>query len=268
MSVLHFDIKDGRPRGEQDEKGWRVIERVHRVTGIESTGYQKLSEALLVEDLESIGDEHPQIGDMFAIRRSPAAIDDSTVDITVTYERKAEAGYRKIIKISAREDLDNPAYADIEVGTVARQAQTNREFDGKLITVEYDGKTQSGTVTTDVGITTIVYKRTESEMPLDKSAAYAGRINSQVWALRPLDGKYTWKCGAITGRSPDGGQTWEVIYRFEYNPDTWDDQEVVYTDPSTGKTPDGLLNGSAAVKDLGMYYPFVNDQIDFNGLNL
>lgn len=259
MANLHMDYL-GRTRGEKDEKGWVMIERIARVTDLPGMGYHLLNYALRVYGLPAIGDLHPAVADMYVVRLLPEEISKGAAEIRIEYRR--------------RDEEDNPDYGEMSVSTSLIQRDTNKDINGDLLEVEFEDKKQGGTVTIDLPITTMVYRRRSDNRTGGIAEDMVGDLNSGPWNLRPNAVKWEWKFSYFDRNSIDGGQTYDETYTFERaakRPDgtrTWD-VEIVYIDPETGRIPDGVIDGDADVKAKAIKTVTVSPvESDFGALGL
>jgi hypothetical protein len=143
------------------------------------------------------------------------------------------------------------------------QVETNKTAQGNVITVGYSsgGADQGGLVSKLVPNTTISVTRRESGSPGFKSRTYVGKVNAGSWSRDPGALARTWLCTAITGRSTDGGSTYEVNYQFQYREETWD-ETVVYMDTETGRPAVGITDGD------GIEEYIIYQTANFNALGL
>lgn len=114
---------------------------------------------------------------------------------------------------------------------------------------------QGGEIEDIVPMHTVIARRLERESPgIWKSPAHSGTINSTLVFGDPI---HFWLAN-IEGSSDDGGDTWNVTYTFQRNPDTWN-SVIVYQDPETGRvgrdveapenmTPGSTGNGSKVIQ--------------------
>ncbi len=244
MATMHMDFIHGNPRGERDEKGWFMIERIARVTGLTGSGPDQLRTAMFVYGLPDFGSEHPTMAGMFVVRFIPKLTTKGVVDLRIVYERRAEP--------------DSPDYAEIIVGSSIRQKETSLDIDGNTILGTYTptgGAAENFAVTLSVfePHTTIRYSRREEGSPGKKSLEYTGSVNSGTWSLDKDCAPRTWMCMGIAGSSRDGGKTYDVVYEFEYDPFTWS-EEGIYRD-STGRKPNDVTPANGTVR---REYPIAN----------
>ena len=149
----------------------------------------------------------------------------------------------------------------IQVGSSVSAARTNLDNAGDEIVVTLAGQPdQLAEVDIQLPQTVIQFERRESVSPLANSLAYVGRVNSV--GIGSLD-VGTLLCLGIDGTSADNGLTWQVTYRFQYNPDTWT-ATVVYIDPETDRPAEGVNYGTSA----GVVYADVYPTADFTALDL
>ncbi len=101
---------------------------------------------------------------------------------------------------------------------------------------------QGGMVDVPTIVSILRYQR--RELPVDsrdrgiatKARAFVGRANHAVLAG---DAIRTWLCSRIGASSDDSGLSYNMVYEFMFNQDTWDPL-AVYIDPRTGQPGDGV----------------------------
>lgn len=256
--ILLKDHVKGRGTGEKSQKGLERLTRAHRVTDIDAVGYDLIAQALLVDDLEEIGSEHPSVNGMFLNSIVPTIVANevNAVDLSLQYELKPDP--------ERPNDL-----AQIEVGASVTQADTNKDWEGTLLTASYTPTGSSTAIEEKPTVSklfpqvTISYSRLETGFPGDTAKTYVGKVNTGGWSIDPASTARQWLCTGIVGRSSDGGLTWSVNYTFEFNEGDWD-TEWLYFD-SDGKKPNDVkdtdpINGYLKAQ--------IYEEIDFNGLNL
>jgi len=155
----------------------------------------------------------------------------------------------------------DPDDCTIQVGASVSAERTSKDKDGVQISVALtDQPTQVGDVEIQVPQTVITFERLESESPLTKASTYAGKVNS-------VDvGSFTARtllCLGIEGISVDGGYKWNVSYRFQYNPNTWD-ATCIYIDPETDRPHADI---DIATLD-GVTIATIYQEVSFSGLDL
>jgi hypothetical protein len=204
-------------------EGWEA-QRVAYVSGLTGNFHQRMAQAIGAEGIPSLRQAHPSMTGIFVttIDAQPAGVDGAMVRITYSS--------------SNGQQLPAPGEpAQIEVGATLCQTTTTQDIAGNPLTVtlgdDEDAPTQIARVTRLAPQVTVRYSRLETSSPGSKARTFVGRINStEVFGSE----EGTWMCTAITGRSHDGGETYEVSYDFQYNPDGWQ-PAVVYLDPATGR---------------------------------
>jgi len=163
--------------------------------------------------------------------------------------------------------------AQIEVGGSLAQVQTNKDVDGIPITLSYTypvdyplderkrGKTitQGGMVPKRINETVLTFSGREAASPLNKSIYYKGTVNNGGWVGMPDAEART--CTDITGKSNDGGETYEVTYVFEYRKDGWD-ETAVFINPDDGKPPQDLVDGVGIKPVINYTETEFNDMFD------
>lgn len=263
MATVHFDLQEGAG-GKVTADGYE-IERIARVSGLTGTAYARLKQAVaaLAAKNAAIGKSHPSItkaklAEMPFEHESP-----SVMKFRLLYREPDWSGG------TTDPETDDPEHQQIEIGTSLQSVQTNKDVNGDLMEVEFDGKKQSGEVSVMRPLSTIVVRRREGSSPGHKSRVYVGKLNAagQFALAAPDTVGGTWICTGINGTSNDGGATWAVVYSFEYDELGWD-HEAVYNDPDTGRVPDGVIDGTDAVKALAIRTYAQHKAVNFNLLNL
>jgi hypothetical protein len=233
MASVKIDLIDARARLTRE--GWE-FDRKAIVYDLTITGdgaisaHERITAAYaeLITDAARrcvIGDQHPSGERSFLEEVTPEAVDQDKITFDLKYKPP-----------EANEAVATDENSVIEVGASLIQVETNKNAAGNVMSVNYDGQEQGGLVGKLVPQTTISITRRESGSPGAKARNYVGKVNSSGWALDSSAQARTWFCTAITGRSTDGGATYEVNYQFQYRPETWD-ENIVYIDPGTGRPP-------------------------------
>lgn len=231
-----------------------------------------------IEDpaIPKLGDNHPVIFGT-PVFSMTAEVVENTPDaawVTVTYKLRSPDA-RPILPIG---ESTPPV---IDIGATVQSVQTNKNSDGKQITVSH---TFPDKINPDTGepitVTQGVLVDKQVAMPfargtrreiitsrgiINKASLYVDRINATLFLGLPPK---TWLCTGITGRSAGdttasgGADLFEVSYEFQSRfPDTWD-AEVVFIDPETGQPPVGLVEGE------GIKTEQVSNMVDFAPLGL
>lgn len=187
------------------------------------------------------------------INISPADAQNTIFDATITYSAPT---------FEQQEPGETESDASIQVGSSVSSGKTQRDKDGNKIVVQLtDNDDKTGDADIQLPETVIQFERRESSSPLSKSLANVGFVNSAsigVLAARTL------LCLGIDGTTNDNGNTWNVVYRFQYKPDTWDAQ-IVYIDPETGQPHKDIDFGTA---DEGWTVERIYPEVNFSALNL
>jgi len=173
--------------------------------------------------------------------------------------------------------------AQIETGSSVTSAETNQLADGKTV-IQIDGfkdPTKKGrqdflpkSATARIQIAQSVYRlsRKETESPQAKATEYVGKINSATFLGQETG---SWLCTNISGRSGDGGKTWDVSYEFQFDKYQWS-ATLAYIDPDTNlpffdfpaPTPAEKVGTKLFLKKKGWIKCRLYDFIDFNQLGL
>jgi len=260
MAVIS-EIKDGGSvsfgqDGVQCTRIFFVTELVGAVT-------RRLYDAAFVSGVPRRGEAHPSIPSIIATSVQVEPIE-SGAKVTVNYQQPA---------YDAKEP-DETEQAIIRVGSTVQEASTSRDKDGEVIKVKFtyvpvdeDGN-QGEQITIDyvpvllyqVASSTLDYQRRESRNPMQKSIKYTANVNK--FDIAGFKAR-TLLCAGIDGESSDGGVSYLVTYRFQYNPDTWD-AEFFYIDPETGQPHQDVTvqpaNGYGTAK--------IYKELDFSALNV
>lgn len=243
------------------------------VSGVTAAGTAGLIEALSADGVPAIGDECPSVSGAYLERRTPQGIGGGTVRIRLQYVWQGRQGGEPTIVSSTRcqseeawdayalEDWD-PAFNDKDFYIVVGQ-ELNAAGEPDAA-----GETQTQAASVSVLRPHRVWEmdRVESEDPANWAGAYVGRVNS-AGGFPPggSDQDYgTWLCTDISGRSPDGGKTWQVHYAFEFKATGWD-PVASFKVPKTGAPPPwgGEDTSDEAFRLCREYLP-----ADFGGLHL
>ncbi|MFG0249240.1 MAG: hypothetical protein ACF8OB_10165 [Phycisphaeraceae bacterium JB051] len=214
-------------------------------TGLEAqrqayiTGITHLQQALDHPDLPRIGQAHPDIHTLIA--RSITAQPDgpNAAVITILYHNPGGHG-------------DKPKVA---IDTALRQELTETDVNGSRITLAYsqtgddaDMITQGARVAVLRPQTQMALTRMQTTHPAKTARQYAGTVNrTSIFEGQPG----TWLCTSIDGESEDGGITFKVTYRFQYNASGWQ-PTVSYTNPKTNRPPADLVAG-VGIKQVNLY---------------
>lgn len=230
MAVI-LDIRDGDV--SRDTDGLHTS-RIVRVTSLSGDAATRLYNAMNASGVPRYGEPHPSIPHLRAISIS-AAPDEAGARITVNYGQPT-------FEQKEPNETEQPI---IQVGSTLQESQTSKDKDDNLIFTEFtytpvDEDGNQGEEITEKFVpvlalqtaqTAVEYQRRENANPLQKSLLYVGKVNSVgigLFAARTL------LCTGIEGQSNDGGISYSVGYRFQYNPRTWD-VEFFYIDQETGQ---------------------------------
>jgi len=238
------DVLDGG-RLEHGPNGFIAHRTIH-VEDIPGDGAAVLYNALLVRGVPYYGQSHPTIIGLPCSDRVVTLLPkcQHKARIDIVYQFPSGSGN---IYVNDPDDM-SPEAATIEVATTVQGAQTQRDYLGGDLEVPeyiYDEVVVdpvTGTSTTrpaviprrvvtveyQLPMTIVRYRRRERPVvdgvPLfEKSKLYTGKINAATSAHPTTfgDPKHYWLIAGITGQSDDGGQSVNVTYEFQRNPDTW-----------------------------------------------
>ncbi len=274
MAVV-LDIVDGH-RVSRDRDGV-TITRVARIDGLQAAGPGRLIEAVNARGIPEWDEVHPHVPGVIVtgLHAENMANDPSLAEVVITYQSLGSAG-----GTVQPDPTDDVGQATIEVGATVVGTQTNKDVKGNIINVQRDfqvgelnprtGKTiegssvviqQGGRITVNRPQNTLGFTRRENRAPHARSKRYTGMLNSKSFFF---EAPKFWLCMGITGVSDDGGRTYDVDYRFQFDAEQWT-ATVVYVMPD-GTLATGDLNFLVAD---GSYKIFdVYEQDDFNLLQL
>lgn len=249
MATLIQDYVEGKPGGADDEMGWARMERVHFVRGLVSTGYDKIKEALAVDDMDEIGDRHPSAAGLFAVSRQVKSEAQDTAEVTISYER------RDPISIAGGGAEDTADYYQISLETSLVSVTTNKDHNNAVIVLEWEGgEPQCGEVTYDVPTTAVKITGRTSWERAKNAKNYVGAYNFGAFTIAGMsfdDDSWTWRCESFDGSSRDGGRTVDftlVLLQAPLLPwgvRTWNHLQCVYIDPETGRLPAAIIGDPA-----------------------
>lgn len=223
--TVEFDKLEGMS-AVLTENGWEIT-RTAIVKGLTGTASSRLvnsisSAEVLAAGMPEIYDSHPDksVAKLREIR--PQVIDSETVKCTLVYRTSG------IITTPLTDE------ATISVGSSVQQIDTNKDRNGDLYvshTFTADEKTthgitetlpepvkQGGTISVFKPQTVREYSRRQNYSPEYDAMDYVGKINSGTWKGGASG---TWLCTSITGRSNDNGDTYDVVYSFQYQAEGW-----------------------------------------------
>lgn len=258
--ALIADVKEGDLDVTSD--GLRTT-RTFFVTGLAGAAHARLYNASITSGVPRRGEPHPSIP-LIYVTDVKVSVDEVGAKVAVTY---AQPTYQQ----REPNETEKPT---IQVGSTVQESTTSKDKDNKLIKVNFSYKPvdedgNQGALVTDeyvpvlsiqVGQAAIEYQRQESNNPLPKAIKYVGKVNSILiggFAARTL------LCTGIEGQSNDGGVTYSVSYRFQYNPKTWD-AEFYYIDTESGQPHKDVTINPANGYGIAKIYI----EIDFSALNV
>ncbi len=217
----------------------------HTAEGLEAqrqafiTGITDLQQALDHPDLPRIGQAHPEVHQL--VVQSITAKPDGPNAAIITINYHSPAGRSEQPKVS--------------VGTALRQELTETDLAGNRITVAYSQTGDAANMVTQGARVAVLKPQTEMSLtrlqtthPARTARMYAGTVNrTAIFEGEPG----TWLCTSIDGESEDGGVTFLVTYRFQYNSQGWQ-PTVSYTNPKTNRPPADLVAG-VGIKKVSLY---------------
>lgn len=233
MATVSDDVVDSARVGV-DNDGW-YESRVKMVTGLTSgSARQNITEAInaVIAVVGNIGASHPEIDGPKVSDIEGQSVGDTVCSVIVTYRT-----IPSIVQYPSGWDWGNVGSQYEEVGATLESILTNEDYNGSLITVSFNGRSQVGQVQKLVPKTVRSVRAVESSSPLEKAKTYVGTTS---------DGG-TWLCTAILGRKNQTtgafpSDKWDVTYDFEFKEDGWT-IKVYFTDES-GKPHPGITAGN------------------------
>jgi hypothetical protein len=220
----------------------RELDRIARIKELATNDSGTILDAIDHADLPTDGDQHPDDATLILEDRS--------------IKRVVSASYVEVVLTYRRHFTTADWFAE---GTAALQGVTrDTDSGGSFITVTHDGDTQGVTINVEDILEDIFIEIVEdTDTPGTEARAFVNKLNSAIWLG---DAAGLWKCTrveyapAILTTSP---QKWRFRYFFSYDPAGWQPR-VTYIDASTGRPPNGLVEGTGA-KDVTYY-----GTVDFN----
>lgn len=229
----------------------------------QTTAGETIVDILAHDGIPQYAEIHPDFDGIslvpiYALNRtcSPVNEDNTVYKVIIDYRRPSAA---------TAEPSELEADAIIRLGSSVTGSKTEVDKDDTQITVTLTTATpttQTGSVDIQVPETVIEFTRREPASPRSKARTYVGKVNSASLG----DGDYaigTLLCLGIEGETTDGGESYNVTYRFQYRPKTWV-ATVVYIDPETDRPHDDV---DIAGLD-GVTYADIYDEANFASLNL
>jgi len=254
MAELVSDVVDGSSLSED----WVSAKttRAFVVKGVNTgTPTERMIEAFTYTGIPITGDQHPatELSHLYVANKRLENIDSQTFKILCDY---APLDATQLPPSETRP-------AQISVGGSVTSTQTNKDKDGTDIKLEANStlklEEQSGLVTKQIPMVTIGFARHEPDAPDTKARDYVGKLNSA--SFLGIDSELV-LCTRISGISNNGGESYQVQYEFQYNPDGWE-ATVVRIDPNTGVPHKDVDSSASMTKTVDLY-----ETINFNNLNL
>jgi hypothetical protein len=253
--TVHEDLIEGS--GLSQSADGYVATRVFMAT---TTAQETKLDVLLHDDIPQYGDIHPDFDgiDLVPILALDRQCDHEQGDPAIF---RVTIGYRRPTSTTQPPSTDEDD-AIIQVGSSVTASKTELDAAGAQIVVTLSGQPdQTGTVDIQVPESVLTFTRREASSPRSKARTYVGKVNSVALA----SGDYaigTLLCLGIEGESTDGGESYNVTYRFQYRPGTWA-ATVVYIDPETDRPHEEVVFPSTGVVTVDVY-----DEVAFGPLNL
>ena len=213
-----------------------------------------------------INSPHPAVPNCYLTDFNPKPESSEVVTVEITYKENA---------VGDGGSTGDPNAKEIEIGTSVSQGETNKDFVGEPVVLEYtypedykgDEKKRGVTVLQGGLLQKLIPESTirvtikNQVSPGALSRAYVGYTNDGPWTLDMECVADQWLCTSITGRSSNGGATYTVLYEFAYRSDGWQ-PTAVFINPDDGKPPPDLED------ELGSILVALYGQKDLNSLNL
>lgn len=241
----------------QTSDGYTATRVFIATTTAQETKVQILAHA----DIPQYFEIHPdfdgiELVPIYALSRNcvPEQDDNAVYRVTIEYRRP---------DYTQQEPSEEEADAIITVGSSVTSSKTEVDNAGAQIIVTLAGQPdQTGSVDIQIPETVLAFQRREPSNPLTKALTYVGKVNSAslgsgTFAIGTL------LCLGIEGETTDGGESYNVSYRFQYRPGTWV-ATVVYIDPETDRTHADVVIAT----DTGVEYPEIYDEANFSSLDL
>lgn len=188
------------------------------------------------------GDPHPDVPGVTAssIQIEPAS--QKTFRVLVTYSAPDPTA-----------EVDGPI-REIEMGTTLTTEETSRDKDGSLMVIQvyYENLDDDGNVTERgykpyVGrvqvqrpLQTYRVRRRLSSPPTQHARSFVGKVGG----FGTRSGK--WFCARIEFDSQDGGESYDVLYEFQYNERGWE-ADVEFVNAQTGAPDEGSVSAKFPV---------------------
>lgn len=233
-----------------------------RVFGVEVSASETVFDILGDAGIPSYYDQYPNTGGtgefaaIYALEIScePLNEENTFYRVVASYSRPG---------FSEKDPGETSSDSLIQVGSSVTGSTTQVDKDGAQIDVDLTGQTtQVGTVEVQVPEVVLSFERREVASPITKAIANTGFVNSAslgggTYAVRTL------LCLGIEGVSTDDGESYQVSYRFQYRPATWD-AVIAYIDPETDRPHEDIDIGTAD----GIEVVKVYSEVDFSSLTL
>jgi len=265
MSVTHIDLVDNND-GEQTSKGYRFTRTAIIEDPALSSASDKTSviyDAINDAEMPSIGDGHPSLASCKLAKKRCSSIDVDTIYAELVYETPNIVYYdlrpdddaqismdSSLIQVETTKDGAGASFAALsytyQSGSVNPWEPVNSDGEENLLTENVTLRSEIPLIPKSVPhrvytVTKMLDTLDEDELEL-LNQTYQGTINHATW--RTLYAAKLWLCIGISWRNTDLAGTYEVTFRFEYNPSTWD-VYLEYMDPATGKVPSDVVSQAA-----------------------
>jgi len=215
------------------------------VTGLASTDFGVLFEALDEAGVPAIGSSPTGYDNLVLVKRNPQLVPDekTKVRVVLEYVAKRDAGYDftmsgggSLRQITTAVDL---AGNDLSVSHTFSTGDPDSEYAGQ--TYSQGGQCNVMMPQGDLQCTGIM----AADYPQRTALYWDGAINSTWWIGSP---PYTWMIVNVTFEPHDMGaspRTWEFTFQFQFNnePYGWRPR-YSFIDPRTGRPPTGLVEGT------------------------
>lgn len=248
---------------EWGDQGYIYREVMH-VTGISAANVAEAEYAAMLEipqrlDTLTLGADEDEITLYLTARTVQRVAQEPG---TTTAQVNIEGMWKQFVAptIELVENADDDGDGVATVGSVVETVETEFDSAGAEITVKRDSSSPARIQPVQFRRPrpVIEFSRWEESSPRSRADTYVGKVNLTTWNGYSAG---TVLCAGIVGTTRDGGDTYDVRYDFEVNPNGWD-VTVVYIDEDTGRPISGLVT-DVSKKTVSLY-----TQVSFIGLNI
>ena len=285
MSTVHIDIIDGN-RADLGFNGWE-FNRVAKVSGLTTTGYNRLVEAVFATGMPQMNDSHPSITDAYVVNLQPeSTASNDVVMVDITYRQFTPNIQINIGQRSQTEDrvsyVSDQATGDLELMKLGYEFPADYPY--KTAERGAEGTEEFADIELSVrkSRTDFVYQRTEwltsnaddgipigipmtGVIALARCRQWQDALNLAPWALFPTDPAKVWQVN-VTAQSSLNGFDWRFTYSFKFDPEFWE-YEAIYKDPATNQlvpdSSDTIPLAAPSRRNFAQYRT-----LDFNALGI